>query len=187
MLAFLFLHVERPRPITNYARVHTERKWNGWHEWVQRRLNGTEWNGSVTVFLTPIVYEKRERRERECERREREREREKKREREREERERRERAAREREQTHLITSSFDILSLSQRKPATPNRRYREGGLEVDVVRGRGLRVLLAHLMRIGNNLYTCRAPLLNQFYQSVPGLYPYYCFFFGGGGGGGAG
>ena len=40
---------------------------------------------------------------------------------EREERERRER--REREQTHLITSSFDILSLSQRKPATPNRMY----------------------------------------------------------------
>ena len=34
--------------------MHTERKWNGWHERVQRRLNGTEWNGSVTVFLTPI-------------------------------------------------------------------------------------------------------------------------------------
>ena len=56
MLALLFLHVERPRPTTNYARMHTEWKWNGWHERVQRRLNGTEWNGSVTVFLTPTVY-----------------------------------------------------------------------------------------------------------------------------------
>ena len=60
---------------------------------------------------------------------------------------------REREQTHFITSSFDILSLSHRKPATPNRRYREGGLEVGVVGRHGQRVLFAHCMKIGNTLH----------------------------------
>ena len=52
-LAFHFLHVERPRPITNCARMHTEWKRYSWHEW----CNGiwTGWNGNVTVFLTATV------------------------------------------------------------------------------------------------------------------------------------
>ena len=50
-----FLRVKRPRPITNYARVHTEGKRNGWHErcngvWTGR--NGTE----ASPFLTPTVH-----------------------------------------------------------------------------------------------------------------------------------
>ena len=89
-----------------------------------------------------------------------------------------------RERSHLITSSFDILSLSQRKPATPNRRYREGGLEVGVVRGRGLRVLLAYRMRTGNNLYACRVPLSKLICHYQISHYGCILFFFGGGGGG---
>ena len=84
-----------------------------------------------------------------------------------------------REQTHLITSSFDILSLSQRKPATPNRRYRDDGLEVGVVKGRGFRVLLTYRKRIGNSLHTLsNMRLLNFTFISTGG---------GGGGGGGVG
>ena len=73
---------------------------------------------------------------------ERERVREKK-EGEREERERERKREREVSISHLITSSLEILSLSQRNPATPNRRYREGGLDVGVVTERSLNVLLA--------------------------------------------
>jgi hypothetical protein len=55
-LAFHFLHVERPRPITNCTRVHTEWKRYGSHNRGGRRLGGAERNENVTVSLTPTVY-----------------------------------------------------------------------------------------------------------------------------------
>ena len=51
----IFLHVERPCPITNCARMHTERKRYSWHErcngiWTGR--NGTE----MSPFFSLLLY-----------------------------------------------------------------------------------------------------------------------------------
>ena len=54
-LAFLFLHVERPRPINDYARVDTERKrYAGMNSVMASERGGTEQKRHC--FLTATVY-----------------------------------------------------------------------------------------------------------------------------------
>ena len=46
---FMFLHISKPRPITNCTRVHTERKQNGWQE----QCNAV-WTGRKEMKTSPF-------------------------------------------------------------------------------------------------------------------------------------